>query len=346
MPGYDQPTASSSRKAVEKAPSPTRLQPESPAGQAYARDSSVCSDIGPSLTIKQRAETQQRDTQHARAEPEPLASPKTEPTTIFPSLKRKSVIRPAHLDRELYRAAMEREHISKYRDLMPSATSPSKAKTVPSANVSLSDFSKDLPSASIFSGDFSENPPSAVLSATDISSTDSSNLLSKNMTSANLLPTKDSSTDLRSMTGDATNQNLDRLPVNAIPADAEDAKQPKNTVLKTLGQSAEPAKEESAAPATVATRPEPSRLQPNMAPPPAPGLRPTMTTAISPSRLIAPRAPAFVKQYTSLAPRLPIRVHASPSSSKSPPTPGRKCMWCGGREHTSVDCDKPHERRL
>ncbi|KAJ0278017.1 hypothetical protein CBS470a_009987 [Colletotrichum nupharicola] len=105
--------ASSSRKAVEKAPSPTRLQPESPAGQAYARDSSVCSDIGPSLTIKQRAETQQRDTQHARAEPEPLASPKTEPTTIFPSLKRKSVIRPAHLDRELYRAAMEREHISK-----------------------------------------------------------------------------------------------------------------------------------------------------------------------------------------------------------------------------------------
>ncbi|KAJ0333675.1 hypothetical protein COL922a_010720 [Colletotrichum nupharicola] len=322
MPGYDQPTASSSRKAVEKAPSPTRLQPESPAGQAYARDSSVCSDIGPSLTIKQRAETQQRDTQHARAEPEPLASPKTEPTTIFPSLKRKN------------------------RDLMPSATSPSKAKTVPSANVSLSDFSKDLPSASIFSGDFSENPPSAVVSATDISSTDSANLLSKNMTSANLLPTKDSSTDLRSMTGDATNQNLDRLPVNAIPADAEDAKQPKNTVLKTLGQSAEPAKEESAAPATVAMRPEPSRLQPNMAPPPAPGLRPTMTTAISPSRLIAPRAPAFVKQYTSLAPRLPIRAHASPSSSKSPPTPGRKCVWCGGREHTSVDCDKPHERRL
>ncbi|KAI8303635.1 hypothetical protein K4K61_006870 [Colletotrichum sp. SAR11_59] len=90
MPGYDQPTASSSRKAVDKLPSPTQPRPESPAGQTYARESSVCSDIGPSLTIKQRLETPQQDTQHARAEPEHPASSKTKQTTIFPALKKKS----------------------------------------------------------------------------------------------------------------------------------------------------------------------------------------------------------------------------------------------------------------
>ncbi|KAI8303310.1 Helicase Sen1, N-terminal [Colletotrichum sp. SAR11_240] len=283
MPGYDQPTASSSRKAVDKLPSPTRARPESHAGQGYARESSVCSDIGPSLTIKQRPETPQQDTQHARAEPEHPASSKTKQTTIFPALKKKSVGRSAHLDRELYLAAMEREYVAK-----------------------------------------------------DLSSTN----FSKNLRSANVSLTDSSSTDL-STTGDANSQTLDHLPRNAIPADAEDAKHPNNTVLKTLGHSAEPAKEQSAAPATVATRPEPSPFQPNMSPPPpTPGLRPTMTTAGPSSGLTASRAPAVVKRYASLAPRLPIRVHASPSSSVSPLTAGRKCMWCGGREHASVDCDK------
>ncbi|KAH0422486.1 hypothetical protein CcaCcLH18_12794 [Colletotrichum camelliae] len=120
MPGYNQPTESSSRKGVERPLPPARPQPESPLGRVHAIESSVCSDIGPSLTIKQRPETQQQAIHPARAGPEHPTYP-TAKVTTGDSLLERTLGRSVHHDRI---------------DSMPSAISSSNAKNFSSKNLS------------------------------------------------------------------------------------------------------------------------------------------------------------------------------------------------------------------